>query len=138
MVVGDYFKLRTAALEYTDLANNLITWLRSKTLVLALLRTAQEDATGTSKSVIRAVLTRWTAHYQAYKRMLELRASLVAIIAADDARPSDKKLIVTGDRKAKDQARKMITIIMDPVFWHALTRYVFLDGVGIDFIKFHP
>jgi hypothetical protein len=37
LVVGDYFRSGIDVLDFTDLANTLITWLRSKTLVLALL-----------------------------------------------------------------------------------------------------
>jgi len=36
-----YFKSGIDLLDFTDLANALITWLRSKTLVLALLCNAQ-------------------------------------------------------------------------------------------------
>ena len=37
LVVGDYFESGVNVLDYTDLANALITWLQSKTLVLVLL-----------------------------------------------------------------------------------------------------
>jgi hypothetical protein len=122
LVVGDYFRSPVAVLEYTDIANELITWLRSKTLVLALLRKAQLDTTGTALAVIRAVLTRWTAHYQAYKRLLELQGVLQMLVSAENARPESMKLIVTGDRKAKDHAKRMIEIITNSVFWHSIAR----------------
>ena len=105
------------------MANELITWLRSKTFVLALLRAAHFDATGMAKTVIRAVLTWWTAHFQAYRQLLELKASLISICSADAARVPATKQIVTGDAKAKRHAYKMISVIMDPLFWHAITRY---------------
>ena len=53
-------------LEFTNDATELITWLRSKTQVLVLLREVQarlgENAV---KAVIRAFLTQWMAHCQA-------------------------------------------------------------------------
>ena len=69
LVVGDYFKCTAAFLTYTDRASDLITWLRSKTYVLAQLRHIQQTVTRIDKSpltVIRPVFTRWTAHYLAY------------------------------------------------------------------------
>lgn len=110
------------------MANELITWLRGKTLILALLREAQIANTGVGKAVIRAVLTRWTAHYQAYKRLLELRENLISIIASDAARPTANKLIVTGDAKAIAHSRKMIEIVNDSLFWLSIARFVELSA----------
>jgi len=66
LVVGNYFKSNVNILKYTDKATQLITWLHSKTLMLAMLQKVQADANLMPLSVIRAVLTRWTAHYMAY------------------------------------------------------------------------
>jgi hypothetical protein len=52
LVVGDYFRSPIDVLWYTDTANELITWLCSKTLVLALLQKAQLDTRGTVLAVI--------------------------------------------------------------------------------------
>jgi hypothetical protein len=52
LVVSDYFRSPINVLRYTDIENELITWLRSKTLVLALLQKAQLDTTGTALTVI--------------------------------------------------------------------------------------
>ena len=38
LVVGNYFKSNVNILKYTDKATQLITWLHSKTLVLAMLQ----------------------------------------------------------------------------------------------------
>jgi hypothetical protein len=125
LVVGDYFKFAAEdVLVYTDKASELITWLRSKTLVLALLRTAQMNATGHAKAVIRAVITRWTAHFQAYRRLLELKSTLTSIVYADEARPDNQKLIVTGDAKAKSKSKAMTDVIKDPQFWVGIARYI--------------
>jgi len=55
--------------------------------------------------------------------LLELQASLISICSADAAQMPTKKQIVTGDAKAKRHAHKMISVIMDPLFWHAITWY---------------
>ncbi|KZP34710.1 hypothetical protein FIBSPDRAFT_971865, partial [Athelia psychrophila] len=122
LVVGDYFKSDTDVLDYTDMANELITWLRSKTIVLALIRDIQVNTGSALVAVIRAVLTRWTAHYQSYKRLLELHTALVVLVSSEAARPLDKKMIVTGDAKARARAASMLEIIGNNSFWHAITR----------------
>lgn len=52
LVVGNYFKAKGDLLEFTDKALELIAWLRSKTLTLALIRKAQEDTGQTITSVL--------------------------------------------------------------------------------------
>ena len=85
LVVGDYFRSGVNVPDFTDHANALITWLQSKTLVLALLQNVQLQTTGTALAVIRAVLTRWTAHYQAYKHLLKLKPTLQMLVYAEAA-----------------------------------------------------
>lgn len=122
LVVGDYFKSEADVLKYTDKATQLITWLRSKTLILATLCKVREEAKLSPLAVIRAVLTQWTAHYMAYRRLLELRPALEIVIANDALKNQDDKVVITGDRKAKTKASKMVAIAKDSLFWHALAR----------------
>jgi hypothetical protein len=105
-----------------DITNKLITWLQSKTIVLALLQKAQLDMTGTALAVIQAVLTRWTAHYQAYKWLLELQGALQMLVSAENARLVSMKLIATGEKKAKDHSSKMMGVITNSTFWRAIVR----------------
>ena len=97
--------------------------------MLALLHNAQIETSGTAKAVIRAVLTRWTAHYQAYKRLLELQPSLQLIVSTEAARPESKKMIVTGDKKAREHATEMLGIITNRTFWRAITRKFSVDAI---------
>jgi hypothetical protein len=124
-VVGDYFKSDADVLDYTDRATDLITWLRSKTYLLALLRDAQVQASKPILSVIRAVLTRWTAHYLAYRRLLQLQPTLTSMVYSDENRPENQRQIVRGDAKAKAKSLTMIEIIKTPTFWYALARYFY-------------
>lgn len=95
---------------YADMAAEVITWLRSKTLVLSLLHLA----------VLRAVITRWTAHFVAFRRLLALKKDLLAVIYNDNTKAPNDKLIVIGDAKAKAKATKMINIIKNDTFWYAI------------------
>ena len=80
LIVGNYFGCGDPLiLIFSAKATGLITWLRSKTQVLGLIRDIQVALNnanpGSSRqvlSVIRAVLTRWTAHYLSYQHLLNL------------------------------------------------------------------
>jgi hypothetical protein len=78
------------------------------------------ETTGTALPIIR-VLTQWTVHYQAYKCLLELNATLQMLVSAEAARP-EKKMIITGDKKVKDHATEMLNVIMNSTFWHAIAQ----------------
>ena len=66
LIVGDLFKVKDDYGKYGNMAQELITWLRSKTQVLALLCDIQMATMGKTLTIIRAVLTRWISHYLAY------------------------------------------------------------------------
>ncbi|KAF8876093.1 ribonuclease H-like domain-containing protein, partial [Infundibulicybe gibba] len=122
LMVSDYFKAPNAAelLAYGEDATELITWLRSKTFVLAKIRAVQDANGYPILSVRRAVLTRWTSHYSAYERLLKLRLVLELVVTQDqNLGVSD---IITGKRAAKDKAQAMIKKIQDSMFWYNLAR----------------
>lgn len=128
LVVGDYFKSQASVLEFADSATELISWLRSKTQILALLREIQarygENAV---KAVIRAVLTRWTAHYQAYARLLDLHVLLVMLVDMDSRRPEKEQCVIAVDAKSKKKAKDMVTLIKNNTFWTSLLRYAIMN-----------
>jgi len=130
LVVGDYFGVDSDILKYTDQATELITWLRSKTIVLGLLNQNQRETQGRVLTILRAMLTRWTSHLRAYERLNIVRPNLVSIAWADEGRSPADKLIVTGDAKAKAKSQSMIDLIKDNLFWFSLTRQVSLLGAN--------
>ena len=97
LVVGDIFTSDSDLLEYTDSAAEFITWLRSKTFVLGKLPYA----------VLRAVLTRWTAHYNAYRRLLELYIPLKLLVDHDAKFPGPEnerqRFMITGNKRRQKQ-----------------------------------
>ena len=111
-------------LEFTDHATDLITWLRSKTQILALLRDIQANlGENAVKAVIRAVLTRWTAHYLSYTRLLDLRSVLVMVVEVDSHQPDKDRRVIAGDAKARKKVTDMVALIKNDAFWKALLRY---------------
>lgn len=83
--MGDLFKVKDDYGQYGDLAQDLITWLHSKTHVLALLRELQMSTLGKTLAIICAVLTQWLSHYLAYQRLLDVRPTLELLITKHKA-----------------------------------------------------
>ncbi|KAI0363606.1 hypothetical protein BV20DRAFT_1007124, partial [Pilatotrama ljubarskyi] len=118
LVVRNYFGSKARLFTCTKQADELIKWLRSRTYLLALLRDIQDGLPGFSgpaKTVIRGVLTRWTSHYLAYHRLLELFSALQVLC-------HHPGLYESGDEDSHAKTRSMIPIIQDPLFWHSITR----------------
>ena len=124
-MVGDYFKSKVEALAFADQASDLIAWLRSKTLVLTLLRDVQKSLPGATnsniKTIIQVVLTRWTMHHQSYRRLWELQTDIIMVVDLDEKRSEPQRLVITGDTKSKVKAATMVRVIRDQHFWHVLT-----------------
>lgn len=120
LVVGDLFKSNSSLLPVSASADELITWLRSKSQILALLREKCRELNVSATSVIRAVITRWTAHYLAYRRLLDLRPALQSLALDDSCRPSTESVFVKGPVASKNKANAMIEIINNTAFWRCL------------------
>ena len=126
LVVGDFFKSQKGEMaKWAKKASNLITWLRSKTIILSHLRQLRIEVGLTALAVIRAVLTRWMAHYMAYRRLLELQPQLNLLIVQDATKHPANKIVVTGDAKAKAKAKRMAKLISEePLFWYNIAWYI--------------
>ncbi|KAF4622376.1 hypothetical protein D9613_009287 [Agrocybe pediades] len=125
LIVGDYFKTKgTEFLTYAQQANELITWLRSKTALLGLIREELTRRNKPALSVIRPVPTRWTAYYLAYNRLLLLRKPLENIVEDDESRPPRERHVIqpSHDTSTREKATRMVSIIKNETFWHAITR----------------
>ncbi|KAG2066161.1 hypothetical protein BDR04DRAFT_1030793, partial [Suillus decipiens] len=117
LIVGDLFKAKNDYGQYGDLAQELITWLHSKTHVLALLCELQMSTIGKTLAIIRAVLTRWLSHYLAYRRLLEVWLTLELLITKHET-----DLRSTGNAQSKAKTSAAITTIKNPTFWHAMAQ----------------
>jgi len=54
--------------------------------------------------------------------LLALHKTLVAIVSLDTTWSEASNMVITGNRKAKAHASRMVDIIMNPAFWHAIAR----------------
>ena len=117
LVVGDFFKSHSTLLATSTLADELITWLWSKSQILALLRGKCRELALGAASILRAVITRWTAHYLAYRRLLDVHRALQSMVLEDACRPPASSFFIKGPAASKTKARTMIEIIGDNNFW---------------------
>ena len=101
----------------STLADELITWLRSKSQILALLRGKCRELGLTGASILRAVITQWTAHYLAYRRLLDLHRALQSLVLEDECRPLTNSVFIKGPAASKAKARAMMKIVVDNDFW---------------------
>ncbi|KAF7320798.1 hypothetical protein HMN09_00166200 [Mycena chlorophos] len=92
-----------------------------KTFVLALLWKVQQEINSPLLAIIRAVLTRWTSHYLAFTRLLEISGPLKLLVSQEDLRGPDNQ-IITSDSKVKARARAMVRTIKNNTFWAAIQR----------------
>ncbi|KAF9037773.1 ribonuclease H-like domain-containing protein [Panaeolus papilionaceus] len=123
LIVGDYFKTNEVDfLRYATKANELITWIRSKTALIGLIKKYRESRNKQPLSVIWPVPTRWTAFFLAYRRLLELRPTLLDIF--QDQRNDNPEIaaLIPRDRAGREKAEAMIKLMDDALFWHALAR----------------
>ncbi|CDO76574.1 hypothetical protein BN946_scf184831.g10 [Trametes cinnabarina] len=123
LVIGDYLGSGSRILAIADDAEELISWLRRRTLVLARIREVQAANGKSFFAIIRPVATRWTSHYLAFKRLLELQPTLTAILASDRVSGGETTFMagIKGSA-AKAKARQMLALIEDGAFWHSLNR----------------
>ena len=102
-----------------DLADDLVTWLQSKIIVLALISDAcsilEENI---PSSVICAVITRWTTHYLAYDWLITLCPVLMVVVTNNTAQMVSRmgSRIITGNASAKQKATRMIELIKSGPF----------------------
>ncbi|KAG0693377.1 hypothetical protein DFH29DRAFT_985488 [Suillus ampliporus] len=122
LVVSDYFKSSsgTVYLGYSKKASDHISWLQSKTLVLATLRDIQVALNSTNLSSPHHVLTVICA-------LLDLKFALDILIRQEKGLGQDSK-IVTGDAASRKKATEMLGLIEDPVMWMTLARFLIIFG----------
>ncbi len=86
--------------------------------MLALLRQSQIAANGHVLTVLRAILTWWTAHFHAYDQLLLIQEHLHIIVYQDAALSSNSKKIIQGEQRLGQQ--KCASLLRRPFFGYPL------------------
>ena len=59
-------------------------------------------------AIIRAVITWWTTHYLTYHWLSKLHGTLKVVVANDEQKRAEDKIVVASHAKAKAKVRKMV------------------------------
>lgn len=139
LIVGDYFKATGAAfLSVATLANDLISWLRSKPQVLGLIKQIATQRSEAALSIMRAVPTRWTAFHLAFRRLLRLQPSILAAVNEDESRIATQRLIIQGDSRSKARAKAMVELTRSQALWSGLSKSVRSLDRASSYLPFIP
>ncbi|KAG2039987.1 hypothetical protein BDR03DRAFT_833031, partial [Suillus americanus] len=66
------------------------------------------------------VLIQWTAHYLAFRHLLDLRTTLEILVKQEWDHGTGDAKIVTGDAASRQKAKQMLELIEEPLMWHIL------------------
>lgn len=99
----------------------VIDWFSNHSRALGILRQqitsfSHDPTLQNVKSFIRPVLTRWTSHFQAARRVLRLRWVLQSL-ASNTSIQDQLQLCAGRDRRAQEYANKVLRIIKSQNFW---------------------
>lgn len=79
---------------------------------------AEEQVQGRALVLIRPVLSRWTSHAAAAKRLVKLSIPFQSLVL----RKREELLVsIAQDRKSQSTAQAILDIVRNPLFWSGLT-----------------
>ena len=102
-----------------ETAVTIIKWFTHHSFALGILNQEQRTLSSVVLAFIVPVITRWTAHYCAISRLLQLEKCIqVTVIKHEDALVDS----VGSKKETKEKARAVIRIVKDKDFWEKLKR----------------
>ncbi|OBZ67907.1 hypothetical protein A0H81_12375 [Grifola frondosa] len=117
LVVGDYFKTKINFVKVMDDALEIVKWFNNHSRALGLLRKEQTLRFGIALMLILPVLTRWTSHYLAATRLLDIQEAIRVLVAGS------RQLLIECVGEKADAVRKaneILNLIALPSFWDDL------------------
>ncbi|KAF5374107.1 hypothetical protein D9615_008815 [Tricholomella constricta] len=128
LVVGDIFKVKGVFVKCIEGAIEVVKWFNNHSRALGMLKEVQRQKLLKVLALILPVLTRWTSHYLAICRLLDLEIVFKQLLL--DSR--EIVLRCAGEKtKAKLEAEAVIGVLEGWDFWPNLKRHV------VDLIKAH-
>ncbi|KAJ6516526.1 ribonuclease H-like domain-containing protein [Mycena vitilis] len=124
LVVGEVIELRVACMNSIDGGLEIVKWFTNHSRALGLLKEHQKTTerfktTSRTLTLIFPVITRWTYHYLAVRRLLTLSATIRTLYINEH----DTLIECAGSKRdAKDRAKEVLSPIEDPQFWKNLTE----------------
>ncbi|KAG6807852.1 hypothetical protein H0H92_006199 [Tricholoma furcatifolium] len=117
LIVGDIFKVKGAFVQCMEGAIEVIKWFNNHSRAHGMLNDVQRQKLLKVLALILPVLTRWTSHYLAIRRLLELEIAFKQLLL--DSKPVI--LTCAGEkREAKEKAMEIMGILEGYNFWNLL------------------
>lgn len=119
MIVGDIFKAKGVFVEIIDDAVEVIKWFNNHSRALGLLKKVQLAKIGKILALLKPVLTRWTSHYLAIRRLVQLEIPFKQLLL-----DHSHDLLLAGGRKReeKERAEYILEVLGGYGFWANLRK----------------
>ncbi|KZV78136.1 hypothetical protein EXIGLDRAFT_784260 [Exidia glandulosa HHB12029] len=119
LIFGDLLKSDSALKDLFEQVESVVKWFLNHSWPLAQLFAEQETMRCTALALIKAVITRWTAHYCSAVRLLDVSKAMRSLVIK-----KEKELVesVGKKRETQDVARKVMRIVKDEAFWTGVAR----------------
>ncbi|TFY66832.1 hypothetical protein EVG20_g4259 [Dentipellis fragilis] len=128
LVTGDI--LKHAAIKFKvalDDALEIVKWFNSHTRALGMLKDVMVQKFGRSLCLILPVMTRWTSHYLAVRRLLVVQRAFLQLLL--DGKENDLVLAAGAKDDARAKAREIIKKLKRPGFFEDLKEYVLIAAL---------
>ncbi|KAF8873343.1 ribonuclease H-like domain-containing protein [Infundibulicybe gibba] len=117
LMLGDYCKMNPKVAGIIDQAAKIIKWFNNHSYALGLLNKEQQDIYKKCWSLVVPVVTRWTAHFCAASRLLDIWKALKVVAA----KHGDEIIGSVGKkRKAIQKAEAVLACVRDENWWKEL------------------
>jgi hypothetical protein len=121
LIVGEYLKCMKQHRKTMEDALDVVKWFNHHGRALGLLRKEQMSTFGKILVLILPCLTRWTSHYLAVRRLLELRVAFSKLTC--DPKILEILLVCAGKKQEQlAEAERIVGIICREGFWDELAE----------------
>lgn len=121
-MVGDILSHSGQLIDTADNAISIIKWMLQHSYLLGLLHQEQVLNGVKPRSLILAVLTRWTSHFLSFRSLLSESRSIRSLAARN---PEAFRASAGRSPEKKKEVEVILKNIEDPNFWNQLAEQVF-------------
>ncbi|THH07907.1 hypothetical protein EW145_g3063 [Phellinidium pouzarii] len=119
LIVGDYIKANPEVAEAIDSTVMVIKWFMYHSYAPGIFNKEQLMTYSSVLALIFPIITRWTAHFCAIARLLQVKKAMVIVVMKYETELVNS---VGNKKETLDKARKVMEIIKSGSFWDSLTQ----------------
>ncbi|TFY79124.1 hypothetical protein EWM64_g4889, partial [Hericium alpestre] len=120
LILGDYVRANPKIAEVIDSAVEVVKWFNNHSYALGIFQKEQRETYGGKEwCLIMPVITRWTAYFASFDRLLKLRKAL-QVTAIKHEQELISALGTSAPARKKLKARRVLARIKDDSWWKKL------------------